>query len=141
MRTGHAPGTYKAYRFFDEGWLILFNEQGTLRLIDGAVVHKHKQAAYRKAAELNKEKNTMSKQVVEFITREGRFISEVETRYSDGTRSRGAVNKFDKEGAARMLEEQLAGDTPTEPWDRNEEDHHMEKRTSGVVEERLRNRQ
>ena len=134
---------YKAQRI-PEGYVVIhLNEQGQARLIDGATIHKHKQAAYRKAAQLNKKGEEMAKKPVEWVTREGHYISEVETRYiEDGkrTHAREAVNKFDEEGKERLLEKQLAGDSHTEEWDRMEEDPHMTKRTSSVVEERLKGR-
>lgn len=144
----HAPGTYKAYRFFDEGWIILFkDEQGKLRLIDGAIVHTFKQAAYRKAAQLNQERkgDIMGKIVAEWITETHTFIERVETRYADfegnRTRSSGAVHKWDEEGKERLLEAQLAGDTPAEEWDRSKEsDRVRTKATSSVVEKAVKER-
>jgi len=80
---------------------------------------------------------------VEWVTREGRFATEVETRYIERgrrTRSRDAVNNQDQAGRDRLLERQLAGDTPTEAWDRTEEDRHMGKATSSPVERLLKDR-
>lgn len=80
------------------------------------------------------------KEPVEWIVREGRFATEVETRYKDGTRSRDAVNNFDQKGKERLLEKQLRGDADTEEWDKSQEDYHMTKSTSGVVKDRVKDR-